>query len=76
MSLQQALKLPADFAVHSRQDAIQELDHDLQRIGVGCYPEGHPNIADDALVDALQRKQPYADYMVSQLCFDAAAFTR
>ena len=56
-------------------EAIQELDHDLQRIGVGCYPEGHPNIADDALVDALQRKQPYADYMVSQLCFDAAAFT-
>jgi methylenetetrahydrofolate reductase (NADPH) len=56
-------------------EAIQELDHDLQRIGVGCYPEGHPNIADDALVDALQRKQPYADYMVSQLCFDAGTFT-
>jgi methylenetetrahydrofolate reductase (NADPH) len=61
-------------AVHILE-AIHELDHDLQRIGVGCYPEGHPNIADDALVDALQRKQPYADYMVSQLCFDAAAFT-
>ena len=56
-------------------EAIQELDHDLQRIGVGCYPEGHPNIADDALVDALHRKQPYADYMVSQLCFDAATLT-
>jgi methylenetetrahydrofolate reductase (NADPH) len=56
-------------------EAIQELDHDLQRIGVGCYPEGHPNIAEDALVDALQRKQPYADYMVSQLCFDAATLT-
>jgi methylenetetrahydrofolate reductase (NADPH) len=56
-------------------EAIQELGHDLQRIGVGCYPEGHPNIADDALVDALQRKQPYADYMVSQLCFDAATLT-
>ncbi|MCU1694215.1 MAG: Methylenetetrahydrofolate reductase [Mycobacterium sp.] len=56
-------------------EAIQELGHDLQRIGVGCYPEGHPHIADDALLDALQRKQPYADYMVSQLCFDAATFT-
>jgi len=56
-------------------EAIQELGHDLQRIGVGCYPEGHPNIAVDALHDALQRKQPYADYMVSQLCFDAATFT-
>jgi methylenetetrahydrofolate reductase (NADPH) len=56
-------------------EAIQGLDHDLQRIGVGCYPEGHPHIADDALIDALQRKQPHADYMVSQLCFDAATFT-
>jgi len=56
-------------------EAIQGLDHDLQRIGVGCYPEGHPNIPDAALIDALQRKQLYADYMVSQLCFDAATFT-
>jgi methylenetetrahydrofolate reductase (NADPH) len=56
-------------------EVIQGLDHDLQRIGVGCYPEGHPHIPDDALIDALQRKQPHADYMVSQLCFDAATFT-
>ena len=44
-------------------------------VGVGCYPEGHPNIPDAALLDALQRKAPYADYMVSQLCFDAATLT-
>jgi methylenetetrahydrofolate reductase (NADPH) len=56
-------------------EAIQGLEHDLQRIGVGCYPEGHPNIPDEALLDALQRKAPYADYMVSQLCFDAATLT-
>jgi methylenetetrahydrofolate reductase (NADPH) len=56
-------------------EAIQGLDHNLRRIGVGCYPEGHPNIPDAALVDALVRKQQYADYMVSQLCFDAGVFT-
>jgi methylenetetrahydrofolate reductase (NADPH) len=50
---------------------LREFDHSLQRIGVGCYPEGHPSIRADALFDALQRKQQYADYMVSQLCFDA-----
>jgi methylenetetrahydrofolate reductase (NADPH) len=49
------------------------LDHGLERIGVGCYPEGHPKISDDALLDALRRKQAYATYMVSQLCFDAKA---
>jgi methylenetetrahydrofolate reductase (NADPH) len=53
--------------------ALRDFDHGLKRIGVGCYPEGHPSIPDDALFDALERKQPYADYMVSQLCFDAAA---
>jgi len=55
-------------------EAIQGLDHRLRRIGVGCYPEGHPTIPDVVLVDALQRKQHYADYMVSQLCFDATVF--
>lgn len=52
------------------------LDHGLERIGVGCYPEGHPKISDDALLDALRRKQAYATYMVSQLCFDAEALIR
>ena len=44
-----------------------------ERIGVGCYPEGHPSIGDDVLARALERKQRYADYMVSQLCFDPDA---
>jgi methylenetetrahydrofolate reductase (NADPH) len=52
--------------------ALREFDHGLRRIGVGCYPEGHPKIADDALLEALLRKQEHADYMVSQLCFDPA----
>jgi methylenetetrahydrofolate reductase (NADPH) len=52
---------------------LGEFDHGLTRLGVGCYPEGHPKIADDVLFDALLRKQEYADYMVSQLCFDASA---
>ncbi|MHA3021782.1 methylenetetrahydrofolate reductase [Mycobacterium sp. BMJ-28] len=54
-------------------EALQGLDHTFARLGVGCYPEGHPHIDDDALVDALVRKQEYADYMVSQLCFDSTA---
>jgi methylenetetrahydrofolate reductase (NADPH) len=52
---------------------LGEFDHGLSRLGISCYPEGHPKIAEDALFDALLRKQQYADYMVSQLCFDASA---
>jgi methylenetetrahydrofolate reductase (NADPH) len=52
---------------------IQDMEHRFVRLGVGCYPEGHPHIAPDVLIDALMRKQQYATYMVNQLCFDGAA---
>jgi len=49
--------------------ALGNIDHGLRRIGVACYPEGHPKIGDAALLEALRGKQLYAAYMVSQLCF-------
>lgn len=55
---------------------LAELDHGLERIGVACYPEGHPKIPSETLESALVRKQSYATYMVSQLCFDAGALAR
>jgi methylenetetrahydrofolate reductase (NADPH) len=51
------------------------LSHGMTTIGVACYPEGHPAIPDASLLEALQRKQPFASYMVSQLCFDHRAIT-
>lgn len=42
------------------------------RIGVTGYPEGHAEISNDALEAALIAKRPYADYLVTQLCFDSA----
>jgi methylenetetrahydrofolate reductase (NADPH) len=54
-------------------DALGQIDHSLSSIGVACYPEGHPAIPDALLTDALLAKQPAADYMVSQLCFDVDA---
>ena len=50
--------------------ALQGIDHGLRRIGVACYPEGHPKISDAVLAEALSAKQPYAAYMVSQMCFN------
>ena len=63
---------PFDSALQVLQ-ALQHMDHGLRRIGVACYPEGHPKISDAALAEALTAKQPYAAYMVSQLCFSADA---
>jgi methylenetetrahydrofolate reductase (NADPH) len=60
-----------DYA--SALDLLRELRtfaHGIDRIGVGCYPEGHPLIDNDRLLAALRDKQAYADYMVNQICFD------
>jgi methylenetetrahydrofolate reductase (NADPH) len=42
-------------------------------LGVPCYPQGHPDITDDALLQALRDKAPFAQYMTTQLCFDPKA---
>jgi len=45
-------------------------------IGIGCYPQGHPLIADDVLLQALRDKAPFASYMTTQMCFDPRAIGR
>jgi methylenetetrahydrofolate reductase (NADPH) len=57
-------------------DLLEELAglaHPFARIGVGGYPEGHPLVPDDKLLEALLRKQEHASHIVTQLCFDAGA---
>lgn len=53
--------------------AIAEFDHRLQHIGVAAHPEGHPAVDSESLLRELAAKQPYATYLVTQMCFDAAA---
>ncbi len=53
--------------------AMADLGHDFEHIGIGGYPERHPIIDDDTLRQALLDKQPFATYVVSQMCFDPGA---
>ncbi|GAB3181348.1 methylenetetrahydrofolate reductase [Nesterenkonia halophila] len=53
-------------------EAVARLAPQL-RLGVGGYPEGHPDIPDEALRDGLRRKSRHADVVVSQMCLDAEA---
>jgi methylenetetrahydrofolate reductase (NADPH) len=53
--------------------AMDELGHPFAEIGVPCYPEGHIDIADSVLLDALREKQRYASYMTTQMCFNPGA---
>lgn len=52
---------------------IAELGRRPREVGIGCHPQGHPLVPPDILLAALHQKAPYADYMTSQLCFDADA---
>ncbi len=52
---------------------MAELPHGITDVGVPCYPQGHPTIPHDRLLDALAAKAPYARYMTTQMCFDAGA---
>ena len=42
-----------------------------ETIGIAGYPEGHPLISDEQLASALEQKSAHADYVATQMCFDA-----
>jgi methylenetetrahydrofolate reductase (NADPH) len=51
-------------------EALDEAGHGLTEIGIPCYPEGHPSISDELLLQALRDKSRFAAYMTTQICFD------
>lgn len=56
--------------------AIRTAGVRFEAIGVPGYPEGHPLVGTDDLWSVLREKQQFASYLVTQLCFDAAAVAR
>ena len=57
-----AVELLPDIAAHPLRP---------QTLGIAAYPEGHPAIDERTLAEALERKAPLADYVTTQLCFEA-----
>lgn len=67
-------KVPGDFPDGlSLLREMEGIGHPLVEIGIPCYPQGHPFIADDVLRAAVHRKAGYASYMTTQICFDPSA---
>ena len=50
--------------------AMDEIGHHLEEVGITGYPESHPLISDEETIQAMYRKEPYATYITSQICFD------
>jgi methylenetetrahydrofolate reductase (NADPH) len=55
--------------------AIADMGIELSEVGVPCYPEGHPFISDDVLLESLAAKAPFATFVTTQLCFNAEAIS-
>jgi methylenetetrahydrofolate reductase (NADPH) len=50
---------------------ITDIEHKFTEIGIGAHPEGHPIASDEELIEQLLAKQEFANYLVTQMCFDA-----
>ncbi|MDA3626399.1 methylenetetrahydrofolate reductase [Saccharopolyspora sp. WRP15-2] len=50
--------------------AMDELGRRPARVGITGYPERHAFICDASAIRAMNEKSRYADYVVSQICYD------
>jgi methylenetetrahydrofolate reductase (NADH) len=53
--------------------AMADLGRLPEELGCPCYPQGHPDIPNEALEQALRDKAEFVQYMTTQLCFDPKA---
>lgn len=54
--------------------ALDDMGHHFENIGISGYPEGHGFISDDVIDQALRDKYPYAQRILTQICFSADIF--
>lgn len=54
-------------------ERLTELGRPFAQVGITGYPQSHPSIHDDVTIQSMWDKRQHATYIVSNLCFDAAA---
>jgi methylenetetrahydrofolate reductase (NADPH) len=54
-------------------EAMREMEHPFEWIGVPAYPEGHTDISNDILLRALRDKQHHVHSMTTQMSFNPKA---
>ena len=53
--------------------ALDDLGYEFDQVGITGYPEGHHFVDDETMADAMAKKEPYADYIVTQICYNPDA---
>jgi methylenetetrahydrofolate reductase (NADPH) len=60
-------------SAHDLLVALDEMEYSFPEIGITGYPEGHDFLDEETLAEAMDRKEPYATYIVTQLCYSPDA---
>lgn len=55
---------------------LTDLGRPFEHVGITGYPESHPMLSDDVVVQAMWDKRSHATYIVSNLCFDHTVVAR
>jgi methylenetetrahydrofolate reductase (NADPH) len=57
-------------SAHDLLVALDDTEYEFDEVGITGYPEGHDFLSDETLAEAMAEKEPYATYIVTQLCYD------
>jgi methylenetetrahydrofolate reductase (NADPH) len=57
-------------------ERLTEMGSPFSRVGITGYPERHPKIGDDVIIQSMWDKRRHAHYIVSNVCFDGATLAR
>lgn len=49
---------------------LDDTEYSFEEVGITGYPEGHAFLDEKTLADSMATKEPYATYIVTQLCYD------
>ncbi|EMA38050.1 5,10-methylenetetrahydrofolate reductase [Halococcus hamelinensis 100A6] len=60
-------------SAHDLLVVLDDLDYEFEEVGITGYPEGHDFIPAETLAESMAEKEPYATYIVTQLCYDSDA---
>ncbi|WP_435156560.1 methylenetetrahydrofolate reductase [Haladaptatus sp. DFWS20] len=50
---------------------LDDTEYTFDEVGITGYPEGHAFLDEKTLTDSMAKKEPYATYIVTQLCYDS-----
>ena len=53
--------------------ALDETEYSFEEVGITGYPEGHEFLDEETLRTEMDKKAPYATFIVTQICYDPDA---